>query len=171
MTDFISSFATKSLLEAKKQSENMVKNFSVQGISKQHIEILSSIPPILTGEIIYMQPMPLHKKREKERGFNQSLLLARALSKTQKNWILEDFIFRNKKTHTQALLTGLDRSENIKNAFSTIKKENITGKHITIIDDVITTGSTCDECARVLKIYGAKSVWAFTVAYGHPKKS
>lgn len=110
-------------------------------------------------------PVPLHKRRYAERGFNQAEeignILARGLDLP-----LEKILIRKKSTKQQAKLQKQERMENIKEAFVVRQKSTLKGKHILLVDDVFTTGSTLDECARVLKESGVKSVKAFTLARG-----
>ncbi|MBP7765840.1 MAG: ComF family protein [Deltaproteobacteria bacterium] len=109
-------------------------------------------------------PVPLHKKRLRERGFNQSLLLARALGR--KYGIAVDFslLKRRKFTLTQTGLTRQEREKNIKGAFETARPGQIADKNLILVDDVYTTGATVNECARILKHSGAADVAVVTLA-------
>jgi ComF family protein len=109
-------------------------------------------------------PVPLHKKRLKERGFNQSLLLAKALASDLGNQL--DYLSFIRKRYTQAQ-TGLKREarrKNVKDAFSIIDPANFKDKKILLVDDVFTTGYTLNECARILKKSGATQVICITLA-------
>ncbi len=109
-------------------------------------------------------PVPLHPRRLLERGFNQSLLLARAyVGETE--WPLRTDILRRKRcTRPQALLTAEQRAVNVRGAFAVRQPEAIAGKRLLLIDDVVTTMHTVDECARVLKEAGAAEVYVLAVA-------
>lgn len=121
-------------------------------------------PPVLI-------PVPLHKRRLRQRGFNQAELLARYLSeKSQNKYPTLDIIKRVKATAAQATLTGSDRRHNIQDAFALADGEKIRGMICLIVDDVITTANTTEAIAALLKQAGAGPVWALTVAYGHPIK-
>lgn len=96
-------------------------------------------------------PVPLHRLRLKERGFNQSLLLARAVSKKLSLDLDFSSLKRSKATRSQIDLSGKEREENVKNAFILDDPEMIKGRKTLIIDDVYTTGSTVSECAKTLK--------------------
>jgi len=112
-------------------------------------------------------PVPLHKKRRRWRGFNQSALLASALAKRYGLKLLDDALVRTKNTIPQVEVADRrKRIDNIKNAFGVIKSESIKDKKIILVDDVATTMATLDECARVLRLAGAKEVWATVVARG-----
>lgn len=123
-----------------------------------------SFPDIDFADYALMIPVPLHVKRLRERGFNQSLILARALGK-QKN-IPVDFslLKRNKFTLTQTGSTKKERRQNIKGAFEVSDKKIIAGRNIILVDDVYTTGATVNECAKTLMKAGAGKVSVLTLA-------
>ncbi len=111
-------------------------------------------------------PVPLHPARKRERGYNQSELIAKRIS--QELDIRSEFkiLERTRQTQTQTLFDAEGRKKNIAGAFSMKKQsENlIKGKNILLIDDVITTGSTIRECAKILKENGAAEVFAASAA-------
>ena len=110
-------------------------------------------------------PVPLHPARERERGFNQAALLAELISERmsiQSKPILK----RIRYTTTQTAFDRAERMENLRNAFCLRKNMNVRSLRVLLIDDVLTTGSTLSECARVLKDAGALSVYAATAARG-----
>lgn len=109
-------------------------------------------------------PVPLHRRRLKERGFNQSLLLARVLSSDLGNQLDYLSLTRNRYTQAQTGLKKKERRKNVKDAFSIIKPDAIKEKKILLIDDVFTTGYTLNECARTLKKSGATTVICLTMA-------
>lgn len=110
-------------------------------------------------------PVPLHKRREIKRGFNQADLLAKEIAEFFKIPYCEDILKRAKNTKPQTETSNHNqRLENIKNAFVCRKPELVAWKRIIIVDDVMTTGATLNECARALKSSGARSVTAFVVA-------
>ncbi len=108
-------------------------------------------------------PVPLHPARRRERGFNQAGLLAELLS--QRTSIpLQPVLERIRYTKTQTAFDRAERMENLRNAFRLRKNAAVQGYRVLLIDDVLTTGSTLSECARVLKVAGAVSVHAATAA-------
>lgn len=109
-------------------------------------------------------PVPLHKKRLNWRGFNQAELIAEEISKHFNLPIQKDLI-RIKENKIQAKLKEKERYENVKGCFSWAGG-NLKGKKIILIDDVLTTGATLNECARILKSAGADEVWGIVVAKG-----
>ena len=113
-------------------------------------------PPLLI-------PIPLHAARERERGFNQATLLAELLS-GRIAVPLRSVLERIRYTTTQTAYDRNERMENLHDAFRLRKKMNVRELRVLLIDDVLTTGSTLSECARVLKEAGAISVHAATAA-------
>jgi competence protein ComFC len=110
-----------------------------------------------------MVPVPLHPTRQRERGFNQASLLAESLS-AQTAIRSKPVLERIRYTTTQTALDRSERMENLRNAFRLRKNTDVRGLRVLLIDDVLTTGSTLSECARVLKRAGAISVHAATAA-------
>jgi competence protein ComFC len=108
-------------------------------------------------------PVPLHPARERERGFNQAGLLAESLS-MQVSISTKPLLERIRYTTTQTALDRSERMENLHSAFRLRKNADVRGLRVLLIDDVLTTGSTLSECARVLKRAGAISVYAATAA-------
>jgi ComF family protein len=111
-----------------------------------------------------IMPVPLHVSRLRERAFNQALILARAVAK--KYDIPLDFtsLKRNLATRPQIALGKTERQSNVRGAFAVPEPEKVKGKKIIVIDDVYTTGSTLNECARILVKGGAAEVAALTLA-------
>lgn len=105
-------------------------------------------------------PVPLHAARLRERGFNQSTLLGRALAEELKNVCREDILMRKRNTVSQTKLGSEERKENMKSAFSVKDLGNFT--RFLLIDDILTTGSTLSACAEALKSAGAEFVGAVT---------
>jgi competence protein ComFC len=110
-------------------------------------------------------PVPLHPTRLRERGFNQADALATTLSKRTRLPVLR-CIERRLYTNTQTRFDRVERMQNLRNAFALRKNIDVRGKHLLLLDDVLTTGSTLHECALVLRAAGAESVRAITVARG-----
>lgn len=111
-------------------------------------------------------PVPLHAAKERERGFNQTYLIGKYLSKMTEKEVNNKTLVRVKNTITQNKLSREERRKNLKNAFEVINKENIDEKSILLIDDIFTTGSTVNECSRILLENGATDVYVATLATG-----
>ncbi|MDD2732332.1 MAG: ComF family protein [Desulfuromonadaceae bacterium] len=109
-------------------------------------------------------PVPLHRSRLRQRGFNQAVLLGNILSHRLALPMVPDALARTRATEPQIELSAAERRVNVKGAFSVKKPERVEGKRILLLDDVMTTGSTMDECAKELKKAGADVVIAITIA-------
>jgi ComF family protein len=110
-------------------------------------------------------PVPLHPKRLRWRGFNQSVLLARQISRAY-NIPLDPFVvYRSKETPPQTQLTEAERRKKVRGIFSLNPQRPIDGKRVLLIDDVYTSGATVNECSRCLKQGGAKEVYVLTLAH------
>lgn len=129
-----------------------------------YLEKIFRNSPINFNEFSFI-PLPLHFKKEKERGFNQTILIADFLA-AQKNFKIEKSVLvKNKETKPQAQLkSGDERKENIKNCFVIKNKEKIAGRNIILFDDVFTSGATMREAVRVLKEAGAKKIIGLVIA-------
>ncbi|MDO8988716.1 MAG: ComF family protein [Sideroxyarcus sp.] len=108
--------------------------------------------------------MPLHPARLRERGFNQSLLLARRISRKLRLPLLADACERVRNTPPQSALPWKERDKNMRQAFTCKPGSAVRGKHVAIVDDVMTTGASIGELARALKKAGASEVSAWVVA-------
>ena len=108
-------------------------------------------------------PVPQYYKDERRKGYNPAAVLARALSETMR---IPYRASLRKLFHTtpQKELRAIERSGNLLGAFTVDEPQTVTGKTILLVDDTITTGATLDECAKMLKIYGAQAVYAVTAA-------
>jgi ComF family protein len=109
-------------------------------------------------------PVPLHPKRLRERGYNQSRLLALELSKLSSLPLIDDCLVRERHTTPQARTPSVDeRRRNVAEAFA-CRNRRLEGRAVLLIDDVATSGATLDACARALKETGASSVWGLVLA-------
>lgn len=127
----------------------------------------------LAGEApaeMLVTPVPLHRRKQGERGFNQARLLAvealRVLRRSHPEWrlTLADALVRARPTESQAGLSPRQRRLNLRAAFGVRDKAAVEGKDVLVIDDILTTGATARAAARALKDAGAKSVWVATLA-------
>ena len=116
----------------------------------------------LPGGIDALIPVPLARERERERGFNQSTLLARRIGRrldvpTRPGWLA-----RIRSTRPQSDLSAAERRANVRGAFRA--SDHAAGRHVLLVDDILTTGATLDACARALRAAGARRVGVLTVA-------
>lgn len=109
-------------------------------------------------------PVPLHRSRLRQRGFNQAVLLGGTIARRFSLPLLPDALARTRPTEPQVELSAAERRLNVKGAFAVNGPDRVAGKRILLLDDVMTTGSTMDECAKELKKAGAGMVIALTVA-------
>jgi ComF family protein len=111
-----------------------------------------------------IMPVPLHPRRLRERGFNQSLLLARHISMVRGAELDFMTLKRVKYTAPQTSLGQKERPANVRKAFALDKAGTVSGRSVLLVDDVATTGSTLNECARVLKKGGSKEIFGLVLA-------
>ncbi len=110
--------------------------------------------------------VPLHKHKEFSRGYNQAYLISKGLSRKLMLPERSGLIKRCRYTEAQSLLDKEKRCQNVKGAFTVKSPDRVAGKSILLVDDILTTGSTLEECARVLKNAGAMKITAVVVATG-----
>lgn len=116
---------------------------------------------------IMVVPVPLHASKRRQRGFNQAELIAQNALKTmheKRFQLATNVLERVRPTISQIGLTRHQRQENIRGAFKVVHLSKVSGRDVLLVDDVMTTGTTAAECARVLRRAKAKNVWVATVA-------
>jgi len=109
-------------------------------------------------------PVPLHRDRQRERGYNQAALLAKPLAKKLRLPHKALLLTRTRARPDKQVLSLEERWESVRGAFATRPGSQVDNLRVLLVDDVLTTGATLDACARVLRDAGAKSVVALTVA-------
>jgi ComF family protein len=124
--------------------------------------MVRAMPETIDCDLIV--PVPLHPSRLRAREFNQSLLLADQLSRHLRRPVSITTLIRSISTEPQTALTRRERLRNLRRAFSVRNADAIAGRHILLVDDVFTTGTTLHECARALRHAGAAVVSALTLA-------
>ena len=110
-------------------------------------------------------PVPLHRKRKRRRGYNQAEIIARHLGELTGIQVNTKLVFRNMYTNPQKSLDNKERIRNLQNAFR-MGKMKVEGKHILLIDDIYTTGSTVDAISRIFLEKGHNKVWFLTISIG-----
>jgi ComF family protein len=156
--------AVRDLIHAFKYSQRTHLRFPLALLALEGVSgLFRESPPHL------LVPVPLHRSRLRQRGFNQAVLLGKVLSRRLSLPMLPDALVRNRPTEPQITLTAVERRTNVKGAFAVRRPADIAGKRVLLLDDVMTTGSTIDECAKELKKAGAEAVVAATIARtAHP---
>jgi ComF family protein len=109
--------------------------------------------------------VPLHRKKEKLRGYNQSQCIAQGSSSVLGVPVVRNILLKKKSTSSQTKKGRFDRFENLKQAFGISDKSMLENKHVLLVDDVVTTGATLEACALVLLAAGVKTISIATVAY------
>lgn len=144
-----------------------LKYHLVSDLAGEFVNILISEFPKFLLSFDYIIPVPLHVRREKLRGFNQSQVLAAELTSHIKVEVLTKVLFRTKEAQPQYQLSREMRLFNVKGVFISKNQKVVKGKKIILVDDVATTLATLKECAKELKLAGAKSVWGVVFAHGN----
>ena len=131
-------------------------------------EAIATLEPGFAADPMAVVPVPLHRTKLRQRGFNQAELIARAAMKLiapgDRLHLCAGVLERTRETASQIGLTSHQRRENLRGAFRVAQPEAASGREVLLVDDVFTTGSTVSECARVLRRAGATKVWVATVA-------
>ena len=141
------------------------KDFLADGLSE--FLIRESKDKFNWTEIDFIVPVPLHKKSEHTRGYNQAKLLAEKVAKYfNKPLSTKGGLVRIRKTKAQMQLPREERLTNLVDAFAVVNPQEFKGKNILLIDDVSTTGATIEECAKAIKRVGVKKVWGLVLAHG-----
>ncbi|HZR58200.1 MAG TPA: ComF family protein [Terriglobales bacterium] len=130
-------------------------------------EVIGDFNQIFGQSEILVIPVPLHSSKLRQRGFNQSELIARhglKLSACGRLRLNTKLLERTRITQSQIGLTRHQRRENLRGAFSVSQPNELSGREVLLVDDVFTTGTTVSECARVLRRAGASNIYVATVA-------
>jgi len=131
-------------------------------------ETIANLEQAMPVGPIAVVPVPLYKHKQAQRGFNQAETIARSalkqLSRPKRFELCTGVLLRRRETGSQIGLTRHQRRENLRGAFGVSDPTQILKRDIVLVDDVLTTGTTASECARVLLRAGAARVWVATVA-------
>jgi ComF family protein len=154
-------------------ASNIVHALKYEGwsvIAKDLAERMSRLswPRDVVEERTALVPVPLASARKRQRGYNQSALLARELGKKWHLPVWEDVVGRTRDTKTQTRLTPEERRANVAGSFRAVSgSEKLGGAHVLIVDDVVTTAATLNSCAKVLYEAGARIISYVTFGRAH----
>lgn len=158
----------KVVFEFDERLQQIIHNIKYQKMSRLAFDFGVYCQSKLSDDLFDIEaivlPVPLHPSREKERGYNQSYHLARGLFDAKNRSIKKDILIRKRNTQTQTELDRKERQENVHKAFEIQNPQMISGKRVIIVDDVVTTGATLNECACTLKTAGAKETVGVAIA-------
>lgn len=158
----------RAVFQYNSSSKNSILKFKYTGkieYSRQFVQLLMQAGKELFPETDIIIPVPMHPKRKLSRGYNQAAVLANLLSKKTKIAYDEKILIRHKHTPKQENKTFEERHKNVKDAFIVKNKRKIKNRTVLLIDDVLTTGATVNNCAKTLKKAGASSVFVLTIAH------
>lgn len=129
-------------------------------------EAIEDLQPHFSDGEVLVVPVPLHARKLRQRGFNQSEFIARAAIKLKTSGfrLSAHLLERCRETTSQIGLSRHQRRENIRGAFRVAKPDEVGGREVLVVDDVFTTGTTVSECARILRRAGASNIYVATVA-------
>ena len=135
----------------------LIEHLVLSGKNTDDIWAPSGVPAVLV-------PVPLDKIKLKQRGYNQSEELAKELSQVLQVPLISNNLIKIKSTSPQMELSKQEREKNLEDAFAIKNPTELAGKKIFLVDDVYTTGSTMNECAKILKNTGSNNVWGICLA-------
>ncbi len=155
-------------------ARELVKRFKFYGeirLSKFLSKCMLNAGAELVAPESFLIPVPLHRSRLRQRTYNQSALLVREIGRHLGGRVLLDGLIRTRKTHQQVGLKRRARTANVSGAFHVAEHflPLVSGAHVVLVDDVLTTGATVEECARVLKAAGARQVDVLVFALVDPE--
>ena len=168
--DFISCF----VFEKEGKLQNVIHLLKYQGVKSLGILLGREVGKLMISEekfssANFLIPVPLHNLKRRERGYNQSAYICKGISDITNIPFNNSILRRKKYTQSQTLLNIEERRQNVGDAFEANSKSlgEIRGKSCILVDDVITTGSTINACASVLRKHRAERVLAASVALAH----
>lgn len=168
-TGYVQGLFSLYVFESAGTLQNIIHSFKYGKRFQIGILLGKKLAPSITDKIKSWQidlivPVPLHHLKKAERGFNQSDFIVRGLSYSLKVPYSDKIIKRIRFTESQTKLDLEERGQNVSGAFKVKRKKIIANKNILVVDDVITTGATIDECAKALMKNGASKVYACSLA-------
>lgn len=156
----------RSLFFHKEPLKTLVHDLKYRQTSTALAAIKTLLPVSLAdfSDCDLILPVPLHEQRLRQRGFNQSLLLAKAIFSHRSIEIRSDLLKRVRNTAPQTTMSGVERRQNLSKAFSVNGGASFFNRRVCLVDDVFTTGSTVNECSLILSSCGAKNIKILTLS-------
>lgn len=151
-------------MESKSVLNNLMHSIKYNGKKEAAVWLGKNIGEQLVEQkdrwdfIDLIVPVPLHHKRQKERGFNQSYYLAKGLGEVLKKPVLEKGVERVKNSVSQTKKNRMDRVENVQNIFKVAEPNAFKDKNVLLVDDVVTTGATAESCMQTILASGCKTI-------------
>ncbi|MBE5321951.1 ComF family protein [Pedobacter sp. MR2016-19] len=150
--------------------QNLIHNLKYNGRTDVGVLLGNMLGERLKTAMLYQDidlviPVPLHRKKYRSRGYNQSTFIAEGIAAQMGIDVSEDHLIRNKVTESQTKKSRYNRYENMTDVFKVNSPEDIIGKHVLLVDDVITTGATLEACANALLAIGAIKVSIAALAF------
>lgn len=154
---------------ALRQAIHEFKYQDLQSLAVPLGRLMADHWPILAPQLDFdsIVPVPLHPRRQRQRGYNQSALLAQELGSCLQKPVVEDVLVRIRATMPQVGLNPLERQNNVRGAFRCTSGA-LSGMQVLVVDDVSTTGSTLESACLALREAGVTSVQAYTLARAKP---
>ena len=166
VTEVVDELVSLFVFEKEGAFQKIVHSLKYSGVQALGVDIGRQLGALLNEKGVRadaLVPIPLHKRKLRERGYNQAELIARGISEVTRIPLRSDMIRRKKFTQTQTTLSLEERRNNMEEAFFCESSE-VRGKTIILVDDIITTGSTIQSCAGALKKAGALRIIAVSAA-------
>lgn len=136
-----------------------LSNFIIQNFISKDLKIFQ-----VFQEYDVIMPVPVSKKRLKERGYNQAQLIAKEIAQVNSKPIINNCLIKSKNIVPQSTLNKEEREQNIKNVYEIKNKHKLLNKKVLLIDDIYTTGSTVNECCRLLETAATNKIGVMTIA-------
>ncbi|MBF8294527.1 MAG: putative amidophosphoribosyltransferase [Bacteroidetes bacterium] len=166
VTEVVDELVSLFVFEKEGAFQKVVHSLKYSGVQAVGLEIGRRLGALLNEKGVQadaLVPIPLHKRKLRERGYNQSELIARGVCEVTSIPLRSDLIRRKKFTQTQTTLSLEERRDNMEEAFA-CESSGVRGKTVILVDDIITTGSTIQSCAGALKKAGAVRIIAASAA-------
>ena len=150
--------------------QNLIHNLKYNGRTDVGVLLGNMLGERLKASVLYesvdlIVPVPLHRKKYKQRGYNQCTFIAERMAEKMEIAFSEEILLRNHATESQTKKSRYNRYENMQDVFKVNDQARIVGKHILLVDDVITTGATLEACANELLSSGAAKVSIAALAF------